>query len=215
MAASDSRWYTTAPATLRKVLAEIPKLGTPAKANSAWLASIGHSSGNAQSMLRVFKNVGLVAADGSPTELWPAFRGGDNKALADGIRAGYAQLFGIYPDAHQKDTEALMSFFRTNTSLAQDAQRMCVQTFQALCSFADFSDTRETPAVPRVPQAEGAKDESEVTTNRAKSTAPRSAGGVGLTVNIQLQLPPSADGEVYDKLFEAMAKHLRGLIDLE
>jgi hypothetical protein len=36
-----------------------------------------------------------------------------------------------------------------------------------------------------------------------------------LTVNIQLQLPASADGAVYDKLFEAMAKHLRGLLTIE
>lgn len=35
---------------------------------------------------------------------------------------------------------------------------------------------------------------------------------VGLTVNIQLQLPPSEDGVVYDKFFEAMGKHLKGLI---
>jgi len=39
--------------------------------------------------------------------------------------------------------------------------------------------------------------------------------GVALTVNIQLQLPPSADGDVYDKLFAAMGKHLKGLVTLE
>ena len=31
-------------------------------------------------------------------------------------------------------------------------------------------------------------------------------------MNLQIQLPPSADGEVYDKLFAAMGKHLKGLI---
>jgi hypothetical protein len=27
--------------------------------------------------------------------------------LADGVRTGYAELFAIYPDAYQKDAEAL------------------------------------------------------------------------------------------------------------
>jgi hypothetical protein len=40
-------------------------------------------------------------------------------------------------------------------------------------------------------------------------------GGVALTVNLQLQLPESADGDVYEKLFAAMAKHLKGLIGAE
>jgi Family of unknown function (DUF5343) len=209
MASDDSRWYTTAPASLRKVLAEIPRLGNPTKVNSAWLSSIGHSGGNAQSMLRVFKNVGLVAPDGTPTEVWPAFKGGDKKALASGIRAGYAPLFDIYPDAQQKDTEALTSFFRSNTGLAQNGQRLCVQTFQTLCSFADFSEARQTPT-PRT----GSEDGHERRGPQERDTPARpSLAGVGLTVNIQLQLPPSPDGEVYDKLFEAMAKHLRGLIE--
>ena len=50
----------------------------------------------------------------------------------------------------------------------------------------------------------------------AKAKAQQSAGGgVALTVNLQLQLPPSEDGDVYDKLFAAMAKHLKGLIGAE
>jgi hypothetical protein len=209
--ADDSRWYTTAPSTLKKVLSEIPSLGTPKKANSSWLASIGHGGGNNQSVLRVLKNVGLIAADGSPSEIWPAFKGGDKQALAEGIRAGYRELFAIYSDAYQKDAEALRSFFRANTGLAEKAQQLCVQTFQNLCNAAEFTEARRAP-IPSGPATELAE---------ASQGSPRSEGmsrggsGVDLVVNIQLQLPPSADGEVYDKLFEAMAKHLRGLIRIE
>lgn len=179
--------------------------------NSAWLASIGHGGGNNQSVIRVLKNVGLVATDGSPSDMWRRFKGGDRKALAEGIRSGYADLFATYPDAYQKDAEALRSYFRTKTSLADKAQRLCVQTFQNLCGAADFTDD---PRGPVATPTQGDVRSLGVTGEAIPAQGPR-AGGVELVVNIQLQLPASADGEAYEKLFEAMAKHLREIVRIE
>ena len=147
--------------------------------------------------------------------MWPAFKGGDRTALAEGIRAGYASLFAIYPDAYQKDAEALRSFFRSNTNLADQAQRLCVQTFQNLCAAADFSDAARAAVRSAAARADDDEPPGPVDERPSRSMGVTRGTGVDLVVNIQLQLPPSADGEVYDKLFEAMAKHLRGLISVE
>jgi hypothetical protein len=210
VAAKDSEWYTTVPNRLKTLLEKLPSLGTPDKANSTWLASVGFSGGNDQSIVRVLKTAGLTGSDGAPTPTWNAFKGGDRKAFAQGVRTGYAPLFAVYPDAHQKDAEALMAFFRSKTSLAEDGQRKCVATFQTLAKFGDFSDApmEPPPSAPAAPK----KDDQAGREQNAQSPRP---AGVGLTVNIQLQLPPSTDGEAYDKFFEAMAKHLRGLISIE
>jgi hypothetical protein len=210
MADTDSQWYTTVPARLEKLLTEIPKLGTPDKANSRWLASIGFGGGNDQSMVRVLKTAGMIDGQGAPTTAWNSFKGGDKRAFADGIRAGYSALFAIHPDAQQKDAEALIAFFRTNTRLGEAAQKLCVSTFQTLVKFADFAVQRQTqPTRPASVEREVAAEPG----HRPSAPARSAGGNLGLTVNVQLQLPPSADGEVYDKLFAAMAKHLRGLLD--
>jgi hypothetical protein len=48
-----------------------------------------------------------------------------------------------------------------------------------------------------------------------RPTTGGAAGDIALTVNLQLQLPASDSGEVYEKLFAAMSKHLKGLIGTE
>jgi hypothetical protein len=37
--------------------------------------------------------------------------------------------------------------------------------------------------------------------------------GLTLNVNLQLQLPATSDGEIYEKLFGAMRKHLMGIAE--
>jgi hypothetical protein len=114
--------------------------------------------------------------------------------------------FSTYPDAHRKDNEALIAFVRSKTDYPEKTQRLAVRTFKVLCEFGDFDQTgTETETKPREEKQER-KPERKVTPE---------AGTIGLTVNIQLQLPPSVDGEIYDKLFAAMAKHLKGLVTVE
>jgi hypothetical protein len=91
-------------------------------------------------------------------------------------------------------------------------QRRAVKTFQTLCEFGEFdAEARDDDAnheqsdEPRGSKAKQAKLKS----------GDANRNGVALTVNLQLQLPASENGEVYEKLFAAMGKHLKGLIGTE
>lgn len=219
MAADASSRYTTVPTSLEKLLNRIPSLGSPEKVNGAWLASIGMGGGNNQSMLRVLKALGAIGQDGAPTPVWAAIRGNDKPKVGAAVRAMYSDLFAIYPDANQKDSEALIAFFRANTTLGERAQKNSVATFQVLCKFGDFS---AEAAAEHLEDEEAGQAEDEDEPPRAgggsrggsRSTGPGSPS-VALTVNIQLQLPPNAEGDVYEKLFAAMAQHLKGLVGTE
>jgi hypothetical protein len=212
-----SQRYTTVPNSLEKLLERIPTLGRPDKVNSSWLASIGMGGGNNQSMIRVLKGLGAVAADGTPSDVWTAIRAKDKAKIGAAVRGMYSDLFSIYPDADKKDAEALLAFFRANTDLGEKAQRLSVQTFQVLCEFGEFSAEAAADAL-----ADQAKDKhngksagAPGATTKAKEQPPApgvTAPPVALTVNLQLQLPASAEGDIYEKLFAAMAKHLKGLI---
>ena len=216
--ASDaSKRYTVVPASLEKLLTQIPSLGKPDKANGTWLGTIGFGGGNNQSMLRVLKALGAVAADGVPTDLWSALRAKDRVKIGAAVKSMYADLFNVYPNADQKDAEALTSFFRSTTDLGDKAQKLSVQTFKVLCKFGDFDAEATAAALKQEPEneEESSGGDEEVTEQTRRKHLQRSGGSMALTVNIQLQLPASADGEVYDKLFAAMATHLKGLIASE
>ena len=75
-----------------------------------------------------------------------------------------------------------------------------------------------------VPEAKAGETVVEVKADEAKARSGEGKGtnvpklkldtpGMTLNVNIQLQLPATAEGEVYEKLFAAMRKHLMGLTD--
>jgi hypothetical protein len=205
MAGENDFPYTPTPNSLRKLLNKIPTIGTPSKASQQWLAGVGFSGGNNKRSLAVMRQVGIIAGDGTPTEMWTALRSGDKPGYADGIRKSYASLFSTYPDAHRTDDEALLAFVRSATNYSETTQKLAVRTFRVLCEFGDFTAT----------DGARAKKASKVDGNRQEKEQIRTtfaSGPVGLTVNIQLQLPASADGDVYDKLFEAMGRHLKGLI---
>jgi hypothetical protein len=201
--------YATSQPGLKGILEGVPGWGTTKKVDGTWLAGVGFRGGTAAQSLSVLRAVGIVASNGEPTELWTALRTKDRVTFAAGIRKHYADLFATFPDAHRKDTEALLGFVRSKTSYGEAAQKRAVATFKTLCEFGDFD--AEAPD-----DGDDADVEVKTKGKGVKAKAPQAAGGgVALTVNLQLQLPESADGDVYEKLFAAMAKHLKGLIGAE
>jgi hypothetical protein len=136
------------------------------------------------------------------------------------VRNGYPELFTTYTDAHKQDSATLQTFFRTHTGLGDKAQSFCVRTFKVLVEFGDFSKAAATNGKTRKPDGGdaggagkgGGNGGGEEHDGRAGSGESPAQQPLALTVNLQIELPPSADGEVYDKLFAAMGKHLKGLI---
>jgi hypothetical protein len=211
--------YTTVPGKLREILTKAPTMGRPSKVSQEWLRQAGYTSSNDRSMIPVLRFVGIISSDGTPTELWDALRVQDREhrvKVADAIRKAYADLFAMYPDAHRKDAEALRNFFRANTGGGDQVQSKLVQTFQVLTGFAEF-DAASTNGAGGSTATSEAGDKSgherEAEKNGGVQVQTPSIPGLALNVNIQLQLPATSDGEVYEKLFGAMRKHLMGLTE--
>lgn len=210
--------YTSVPNNLRKLLAKLPEIRSPQAASQTWLESIGFSGGNNRTLLPVLRHIGVISTDGAPTEYWTAVRAIDKAKFADAVRNGYSDLFAVYEDAHKQGPDALRTFFRTHTDLGDKALSFCVRTFQVLTEFGDFETQTATKArvhevaQQRADDLEDAALAGEPEADAPRRGAPRQSQPFSLTVNLQIELPPSAEGEVYDKLFAAMGKHLRGRI---
>ena len=202
--------YASSPPGLKRILEGAPTWGKPDKVNKEWLDGLGFKGGTAARSLAVLRAVGIIDSSGKPTDLWEALRTKDRVKFAAGMRKHYATLFATYPDANRKDTEAILAFVRSKTSYGAETQKLAVRTFKTLCELGDFDAD--------MPDGDETEDETpggpKAKTPKAKAATGGNAG-VALTVNIQLQLPENASGDVYEKLFAAMEKHLKGLIGTE
>jgi len=194
--------YTTVPGKISKLFRQIKEAGVPPKATHTWLKSIGFTSSNDRSLLRILPFIDFIDSSSIPTNYWKQYRGANGKqVLAECIKKGYAGLFSTYPNAHDRSKRELESFFSTHSSAGKQAIAKTVSTFQELCKLADFSATKA--------QVEAAKeDKTETGSAESIDVVSKSYKGVTININIQLTIPETTDGKVYDAFFSAMKKHL-------
>jgi len=181
------------------LLGKIREVGVPAKGTVQWLKTIGFTSSNDSSMLKVLEQIGFVDSSRVPGEPWQKYRGGDYKrVLGNAIRSGYRELYETYSDAHARSVTELDSFFSTHTSAGKSVRELTVRAFRTLAGIADFAGTTD--------------DSVPVATEEAKTAIPiraqQRSGGVTININVQLVLPDTTDEALYDRFFGAMKKHL-------
>lgn len=195
--------YVLVPGKLRKFMNHIQTAGVPSRVTHNYLVSAGLSSTNDRRIIPVLQFIGFLDSSGASTDAYKKYR---NKTEAPGvlgnaIREAYAELFKMYPDAYQKDSEALRNFFSSQTTAGERALVAMVSTFQTLCSDASFEvaeTIREEPkAVPPPPPP-------------PPTTPPKTLGLQSLTINLQLTLPETTNSTVYEEIFKAMKKYLLG-----
>lgn len=197
--------YTTVPGKIKSLLDKIKSVGVPPKVTNAWLKTIGFTSSNDASLIGVLKIANLIDGSQAPTARWQKFRGANGAAeLADGIRQGYAELFAVYPDAHERTNTELEHVFSQSSKAGKQAISKAVATFKNLVGEADFSK-----------DASGAADaephfEASVLHKPISGNPPKGAqrGGPNLHIDVQVHVSADASPEQIDQIFASMAKHL-------
>lgn len=195
--------YTQNVGSLIGVIKAIGSHGVPDKFTTKELPVWGYKSSNDRSIVSVLKHIGFIDQSGTPQQLWRDARTNPAVATAKGTKTGYAELFKTFPDAHRKDAEALTNFFKAKTSVGDLVIKQMVATFRALAQFGEFDGIED--AVTDGPEATPAAASAATS---AVSRQILGAGGMTINLNVELVVPTDATGEVYDKFFAAMKKHL-------
>lgn len=197
--------YTTNTGNLKKFLENIPKIGLPNKLTQEHLVKLGYKSSNDRSIITILKFVGFLQSDGSPTEQYKQFRNTEMSGvvMARCLRSSYNDLFSTFPNANEKDDEALINFMRSTSKAKQDTLAYAVRTFKVLCSFADFSNMGDVKTGESPLTLTTSSTNSILKTTNQQGDAP-----FILNVNVQITLPETKEYEVYEKIFESLRKHL-------
>ena len=183
---------------LKKFLQAIPTMGVPEKIRVKTLPQMGFKSSNARYIPSILKFIKFIDASGVPTEDYKNFRKKEmsKSVMANALKEVYADLFKLYPDAPSKEFGKLRDFFSGTTDAGESALKYTVETFKALCSFADLE------AVPPKAPAEVKK---LVGVKEVLAEAP---AGLTINLNIQLTLPVTEDAKVYDAIFKSLKENL-------
>jgi hypothetical protein len=188
---------------LGEFLDKIPKIGVPSKVTTRTLPTLGFKSTNDRPIITILKFIDFLDSSGAPNQNYKDFR--DSKKacgiLAAELKKAYSELFELYPNACEKDDQALKDFFAPTTEGSEQVVVSTVNTFKVLCGFADFKAVA-------VPKGHEGKSEGEGKKGQGEGEEKPKPPGVTLNVNIQISLPVTDDASVYDKIFKAIKDNL-------
>ena len=197
--------FMNATGLVSKILSKIKEAKTPDRFTQDFLGTnLGFSSGSARAFIPVAKRLGLLAADGSPTELYKSFRnpGSSGTAMAKAIKQGFVQLYDRNEYAHKLDRKALEGLIMEATGLeAGNKTLLAIRgTFEALKGFANFDGQGEEQE--REEDADG--DEEEIDQPEGAASALK----MNLAYTINLNLPKTDDIAVFNAIFKSLREHL-------
>jgi hypothetical protein len=195
--------FMNAYGSVGKILEKIKHAKTPDRFTYDFLkTTLGFKSSSARAFVPLVKRIGLLATDGSPTDLYKSFRNPAQSggAMAKAIRKGYSQLFEKDETAHKlgkKDLEGLLVEI-TGLQKNHTTIRSIVGTFEALKAFAKFGEEEKL--------TEGTKEEEKEGLHREEGMGEELKFNLSYTIN--LVLPKTDDVAVFNAIFKSLRESL-------
>lgn len=195
--------YTTKPASLRRLLKEIPKKPKPSRFDRDLLRSWSFGDTNDQTMLRVLKAVTLLNDRNEPTDLYSRFMSLDDgaKALGPEVKRVYAPLFEASLSPFQESNERLKNLFNIHSGGGDSSLDFQIQTFKALCENASFDQTSGSTTVV---QATGVGIATGIPLSSGAMSGPV------VNINLHIHLPENKSRRDYEDIIEDIGRYIFG-----
>jgi len=183
---------------LPAILEKVKAAGTPPKFTYEFLKTLGFTSSNDRSVIKVLKALGFLTADGTPTERYNDFRNAarSRSAMGAGLREGWADIFLADESAGERSSNELIELFKNVTGKGEAVSQKLATTFKALADAADLTAASQE----RLPN-------DEPSTTSAEGDATKSSA-VMLHHDVHIHLPPTSDVTVYTAIFRALRQEL-------
>jgi hypothetical protein len=225
--------YISGQGTLVQAFSQLRK-GFPPKVDAGYLQRFNIAPANESYVISILRFLGLIDEDGNRVEdKTDYFFGSDDSfksGLEDALRRAYSQLFHEMGDgALDSPKDDLTHWFRASDKTSDLVGQRQASTFQTLAALAGHGDlpavrsgaARKTAAVTPVSAAKQTAVKKTTPKRQVEKAAEdhsdrgigRDRGGkngqdVGLTVRIEVNLPPGGDADTYDAIFASIKKHL-------
>lgn len=178
---------------LEEVLNAVKSNEVPDKFTYRYLAKIGFTSSKDRDFIPAFRLLGLIDVQGRPTTKYTDLRDLQQfeVVLGKAIKETYIKLFETDPNAGNVSENVLIGYFGKLTGKSHLQSIVYAKTFLELSRLSNFKPVLNEEEVGMY----------EGVTAKAKVQ----------NVNLNINLPTTTDGKVYETLF----KHLKELLTLE
>jgi hypothetical protein len=194
----------------------------PAKIDADTLKKLSLAPKNEAAVLNVLRHLKFIDEGNKKTALATGIFAQQNdvdfqSGLATAVKDSYSNLFDtIGPNAWNAERSALIGYFRVHDETSELTATRQAVTFETLAALAGNRDG-SAPNGSK-PRTGGRRSVSKVSASTPQSASferadVRSgrlnlAGGVGLTVRVEINLPAQGDQETYDRIFQSIRKNL-------
>lgn len=204
--------------------------GFPAKVDAGYLQRFNIAPSNESYVISILKFLNLIDDEGNQVEDNTHFFYGNDDSFQAGLeatlRGAYSQVFEEMGDgALDAEKRDLAHWFRASDKTTDLVGQRQATTFQTLAALAGHGElpavrgaaTKKATAAPSVTTAKATAKK----TPAKKVTGPTGDAGasdgnpkiqngqdVGLTVRVEVNLPPGGDPDTYDAIFASIRKHL-------
>lgn len=202
--------YLASPGNVPKTLDAIKRAATPPRISQDFVKSkLGIPGSSGDQMASFLKRLGFASSDGSPTELYKAYRtGSGGTALAKAVRHAYGELYELNEYMHECDESEIKDLIIQVTGMEANARPVGL-IYTTLRNLLDASNFDEVP------------DERIVETNEEPTRPPtgpqnlsnlsglsEQSFGLNIGYTINLNLPETTNIEVFNAIFKSLKEHL-------
>ncbi len=191
--------YLPGPGSLKKALDGIIGAQRPDKFNADFLESILNLKGGAT--VPIFKKMGLIASDGSPTELYSRFKtdSGRGSAALQAIKNAYPEIYKRSEYAHSVTESKIKDIIVEITGLQATDQIVSYikSTFNIIKSYIGTATSTD--------DAQTANDSSTIDYTENSSVV---KPNVGLSYHINIVIPETSNVAVLNAIFRAVKENL-------
>ena len=188
----------------------------PSTVTSETLKKLGIAPKNESYIINILRFIGAIDEEGKKTE--DARRvfsksGEDFEKDFEGmIKTSYADLFALHGDAAWAlPTDKLKAFFRHSDQTTDLVGMLQAATFQLLATFAGHAQV-PAPTQPTQPKPLKITPAKKNAPAQVAVPAPlihkEESTRLGLTVRVEVNLPPGGDQETYDRIFRSIRENL-------
>jgi len=198
---------------ISKIFSKMADAQKPDRFTQDYLATVlGFSSGSAKAFIPLLKRLSFINGDGTPTQLYARFRNPSERssAMLEALKMGYGTIYTRNEYAHALPKDKFRDLVVEVTGLERDntMARAIAGTFEALKHAGNVTDTTQLGTTHTAHQAPAAEVPATITPNNLGPSKSGQEVGMNLSYTINLNLPPSADPEVFNAIFRALKEHL-------
>ena len=201
--------YVASPGSIRTALERIREAATPDRVTKDFVSTKLRIKGGTGSQISPFlKKIGLVASDGTPTELYKQFRNTSSggAAIAEAIKHGYSDLSQVNEYFYDLNDKELFDLILqvTGADKESSAAKQTLSCLNVLKSFADFEASNSAEPLAEIHYPEDLKREK----SESKVEDEGKSIGLNLSYTINLNLPATSDQAVFNAIFKSLKEHL-------